>query len=181
MIQLRPPEPLALSAVLSRLDLHDQIEAELIRGRAATGLELFADWWAMRGAWVGSHVFATAPSRGAAPFAVGALVNTGQAGVAQAALLARDHARFRRPLAELALRLAVELPEFCQARGIHRVEARCWAAHPSAPRFLTMIGFAREVDMPGFGADGSQLFSQFALYVPPLPPAEDQPQTQPGD
>lgn len=160
MIQLRPPEPLALSAVLSRLDLHDQIEAELIRGRAATGLELFADWWAMRGAWVGSHVFATAPSRGAAPFAVGALVNTGQ---------------------RAALRLAVELPEFCQARGIHRVEARCWAAHPSAPRFLTMIGFAREVDMPGFGADGSQLFSQFALYVPPLPPAEDHPQTQPGD
>jgi hypothetical protein len=180
MIQLCPPEPLALNAVLSRLDLHDQIEAELVRGRPTGGLELFADWWSMRGAWVGSHVFATGPSRGGAPFAVGALVNTGQAGVAQAALLARDHARYRRPLAELALRLAVELPAFCQARGIHRVEARCWAAHPSAPRFLTLIGFAHEADMPGFGADGAQMFSQFALYVAPPPePAEDA--TQKGD
>ncbi len=168
MIEVRPYDDLAAHAVLSRLDLHDQIEAELVRGEPTGGLALFADWRSMRGAWVAGFVFCTAASRGAAPFAVGALVNTGQAGVAQAALLARDHSRFRRPLAELALRLAVELPAFCTDAGIHRVEARCWRAHPSAARLLQMIGFHHEADLAGFGADGRQVFSQFALF-PPIP------------
>jgi hypothetical protein len=160
MIRVRPYDDLAAHAVLSRLDLHDQIEAELVRGGGAGGLALFADWRAMRGAWVAGHVFLT---RTGTPFAVGALVNTGQAGVAQAALLARDHALFRRPLAQLALRLSIELPAFCAAHGIHRVEARCWANHPTASRFLTAIGFDREADLSGFGGDGQAVFRQFVL------------------
>ncbi len=165
MILIRPYDDLTAHAVLSRLDLHDQIEAELVRGRSAIGLELFADWRSMRGAWVAGHVFET---RTGAPFAVGALVNTGQAGVAQAAMLARDHARYRRPLAQLACRIAVELPAFCLSHGIHRVEARCWAGHPTAARFLQAVGFAFETTLPGFGADGRAMFRQFALLPRPL-------------
>ncbi len=167
MIHIRPHEDLAAHAVLSRLDLNDQIEAELVRGQAAGGLQLFAEWRAMQGFWVAGHVFCTATG---APFAVGALVSTGQAGVAQAALLARDHARFRRPLAEAALRIAAHLPGVCRDRGIHRVEARCWAAHPSASRLLAALGFSHEADLPGFGPDGRAVFRQFALLLPaPLP------------
>ena len=164
MIHVRPYDSQSAYAVLARLDLSDHIEAELIRGAPVVGLDLFADWRSMRGAWVAGHVFCT---RWQHPFAVGAIVNTGQAGVAQAALLARDHAAFRRPLAVLARRLARALPELCAARGIHRIEARCWAQHPTAPRFLSHIGFRHEADMPGFGADGRAVFSQFALTVPP--------------
>lgn len=167
MIRVCPYDDDAAHAVLAFLDLHDQIEAELVRGRAAGGLALFADWRAMRGAWEAGHVFLTATGT---PFAVGALVNTGQAGVAQAALLARDHARYRRPLAELACRIAVELPALCLARGIHRVEARCWAHHPTASRFLSALGFVPEADLPGFGADGTAVFRQFALLPRPVPP-----------
>lgn len=165
MIQTRPYDSQSAYAVLSRLDLSDHIEAELVRGEPAQGLDLFADWRSMRGAWIGSHVFCTAPALGAEAFAVGAIVNTGQAGVAQAALLARDHRIFRRPLAELGLQLSWRLPAWCAGRGIHRVEARCWAQHPTAPRFLSMIGFQHEADLPGFGADGRAVFSQFSLPV----------------
>jgi len=175
MILVRPYDDLAAHAVLSWLDVNDHIEAELVRGQAAGGLQLFADWRAMRGAWVAGHVFHTAPHLGAVPFAVGALVNTGQAGVAQAALLARDHARFRRPLAEVASRIAVELPEFCIRHGIHRVEARCWAGHPTASRFLRAIGFVPETDLPGFGRDGSAIFRQFALLPRPAPDLNPEP------
>lgn len=162
MIQVRPYDDLAAHAVLTRLDPADQLEAELVRGRAATGLSLFADWRAMGGAWIGAHVFLTSPAAGAMPFAVGAIVNTGQAGVASAALLARDHRRFRRPLTELALRLRAELPGFCSEHGIHRVEARCWAGHPTAPEFLSRIGFGLEAAMGGFGQTGAVTFLQFA-------------------
>ena len=175
MIQARPYEDTAAHVVLSRLDLNDHIEAELVRGQTAVGLAIFADWRAMRGFWVAGHVFCTATGT---PFAVGALVNTGQAGVAQAALLARDHAQFRRPLTELALWLAAALPAYCRAQGIHRVEARCWAGHPTAARFLRAIGFDCETDMPGFGADGRAHFRQFALLPRPAP--ETAPETE-GD
>lgn len=170
MIEVRPYEDQAAHAVLGFLDIHDHIEAELVRGQAAGGLALFADWRAMRGAWVAGHVFAT---RQGQPFAVGAIVNTGQAGVASAALLARDHSRFRRPLAALALRIAAELPAFCRRNGIHRVEARCWAGHPTAPRLLHALGFTPEARLPGFGADGSAEFLQFALLPRLLPLTHD--------
>lgn len=164
MIDVRPFESLAASAVLQRLDVHDLIEAEVVRGTALLGLDLWADWRAMQGMCIASHVFTV---EGQA-FAVGAIVATGQSGVAQAALLARDHRRFRRPLVELARRIRDELPGFCADRGIHRVEARCWAGHPSASRFLAGIGFAHETDLFGFGADGRAVLRQFAWLQPQL-------------
>lgn len=169
MIQLRPYEDQAAHAVLSRLDLNDQIEAELMRGAACTGLALFADWRAVQAARIVSHI---ALSNGQ-PFAVFALAHTGQAGVAQAALLARDHARWRIPLARLAVMIRGGMPPFAARHGIHRIEARSWAGHPTAPRLLTSLGFDHECDMPGFGLTGQAIFSQYAWLAPAqFPPAD---------
>lgn len=173
MIQLRPYEDLAAMAVLQRLDPMDRVEAELVRGAATTHLALFADWRAMQPARVASWVVLTDPSRGSDPFALLAIGNTGQAGVAEAALLARDHGRFRRPLAVLAATLRSEMPGWAMERGIHRIEARCWAGHPTASRLLAAIGFAHEADMPGFGGTGTTVYRQFAWLSPALSPSPD--------
>lgn len=166
MIEARPFEDLAAMAVLSRLDPADQLEAELTRGAPATALSLFAEWRAMQAIRVISHI---AYARGQA-FALFALANTGQAGVAQAALLARDHAIYRRPLAELALTIRNHMPGFCAEHGIHRIEARAWADHPTASRLLTALGFHAECDMPGFGLTGAITFRQFAyVHLPQTP------------
>lgn len=161
MITLVPFENLAAMSVLSRLDPYDLIEAQLVRGGRADHLDIFADWRAMQAHALLSLVLKD-DRKGGVAFAVLALGGTGQAGVAQAALLARDHARFRRGLAKAALLILAGLPGFCAERGIHRIEARCWSDHPTAARFLTYCGFARETDMPGFGLDGQARFSQFA-------------------
>lgn len=162
MLVLRPFEDLAAAAVLRQLDPHDQIEAELVRGAAIPGLALYADWRAM----LGAHVISQVAEWHAVPFAVFALANTGQRGVAQAALLARDHARHRRALAALGAMIRRHLPTEAEARGIHRIEARCWADHPTAARFLAAIGFTHECDMPGFGLTGRVTFRQFAWTCP---------------
>ena len=78
----------------------ESLEAEVIRGAPSTHLALWADWRMMQAARVESWVAVTAA--GGVPFAVLAVANSGQAGVAEAALLARDHRAFRRPLAALA-------------------------------------------------------------------------------
>jgi len=167
MITLAPFDNLGAMAVLSRLDPSDLIEAHLVRGVHADHLTLFADWRGMQAQAVLSLVLKD-DRRGGKPFAVLALSNTGQAGVAQAALLARDHAAHWRALATAALMIRAGLPEYCAEWGIYRIEARCWAGHPSAARFLTHCGFAPETDMPGFGPDGTAIFRQFAWITPPL-------------
>ncbi|MEM7317408.1 MAG: hypothetical protein AAF408_00150, partial [Pseudomonadota bacterium] len=100
------------------------------------------------------------------PFAVLALGNTGQAGVAQAALLARKHRRHARALVAACRQIRAEMPAFCSDLGIRRVEARAHAGHPRASRFLQSCGFAFETDMPGFGGDGRAVFRQFAWTDP---------------
>jgi hypothetical protein len=169
MIQLRPYDDLSAMAVIQRLDTHDRLEAEIIRGAATTALGLFADWRAMEPLRVASFVVHTTPDRGAHPFALLGLSNSGQAGVAEAALLARDHRAFRRPLAVLAARLRLKFPDWCRERGIHRIEARCWFQHPTASSLLAAIGFAHEADMLGFGRDGSEIYRQFAWHARPTP------------
>ena len=166
MILLHPYDDFAAHAVLSRLDPFDFWEAELTRGVATNHLALFADWRAMEPHRIISHVAHTGPDRGAVPFAVFALINTGQAGVAAAAMLARDHAIYRRPMAELAITMRAELPGFAAKHGIHRIEARAWAGHPTASRLLYALGFRPECSMPGFGADGAVVFHQFAWVTP---------------
>ncbi len=162
MIQTRPYDELAAVAVFRGLDPHDLLEAQIVRGVAATHLALFSDWHAMQAHAVLSIVVLTGPVRGAVPFGVLMLGNTGQAGVAQAAFLARDHFRFRRELVQAARAIRAEMPRFCRARGINRIEARAWAGHPRAHRFLGAIGFEAEAIMHGFGAQGAEAFIQFA-------------------
>lgn len=159
MIQLRPWDDLAALSVFRALDPCDLMEAELVRGGAASGPGLWADWRAVEPLRLASFVALTA---GGTAFAVFGLSHTGQAGVAQAALLARDHRSFRRPLAWLALMLRDEFPGFARARGVARVEARSWSDHPTAPRLLTHLGFRREARMPGFAPDGRGSFDQWA-------------------
>lgn len=162
MIQPRAYDELAAMAVFRGLDPHDLLEAQITRGRSVSHLALFSDWHAMQAHAVLSLVVFTDPPSGAKPFGVLMLGNTGQAGVAQAAFLARDHGRFRRELVQAARAIRMDMPVFCRERGIHRIEARAWAGHPRAPRFLQAIGFQAEAVMPGFGASGAETFIQFA-------------------
>jgi len=169
MIDLRPYSDQAAMAILSRLDPHDVLEAEAVRGAAVSHLSLFADWRAMQGARLASWAIYTVPPAGAQPFALLALAHTGQLGVAAAALLARDHHRFRRELVAVARAIRERLPAYAAELGIHRIEARAWARHPRASTFLHLVGFSHEADMPGFGRDGHETFRQFAWTDPRLP------------
>lgn len=181
MIRVRPFDSLSAIAVFRQLDPSDQLEAELVRGAPSPALDLFADW---RAATRGSLMNLVAETAGGTPFAVLTLAHSGQYGVAEAALLARDHARFRRPLAELALAIRQRMPDWCAEQGVRRIEARTWAGHPTAARLLAAIGFACEADLPGFGPDGRQHFRQFAWISPATfapaqtPPAD--PDTNPA-
>ena len=168
MIEVQPYSDHAAMSVLKNLDPMDQIEAELIRGGSATHLAIFADWRAVNGMRLISSVLSVSGR----PFAVLALGHTGQAGVAQAALLSRSHQRFRRPLLEVARRIRREMPAICEEWGVHRIEARAWSGHPRAGRFLRLCGFHLEAEMPGFGADGSTSFHQYAWISPKLSKGE---------
>jgi hypothetical protein len=163
MIQLRPYDDLSAMVVIERLDAHDRLEAEIVRGAATTYLRLFADWQAQEAVRITSLMAFTPAAK---PFAIFALSNTGQAGVAEAALLARDHRQFRRPLAELGLMLRAGIPDFARRMGIHRIEARAWSKHPTAGRLLESLGFRAEADMPGFGATGAEVYRQYAWLSP---------------
>lgn len=164
-IGVRPYDDHGAMAVFRDLDSADLREAMLVRGADVTHLGLFAEWRAMRPAWVAGHVLTTRAA-GGAPFAVVAIVSTGQAGVAQAAFLARHHAWHRLSIARAGALIRAALPRFCAERGIHRIEARCWAQHPTARRFLDRLGFRLECVMPGFGPDGRADFLQFAFLAP---------------
>lgn len=159
MIQLRPFDDFAAMEVIRHLDPYDQLEAEATRGARSSHLAIWADWRAIEGARVASWVV---HRDSGLPVAVVALANTGQAGVAQAAMLARDHRRFRRELVAVARAIRTDMPGFCNKLGIHRIEARAWAAHPRASAFLRLVGFHHETDMPGFGPGGTETFRQFA-------------------
>ena len=163
MISVRPYEDLAAHAILSRLDPVDFLEAEVTRGRATSGLELFADWRAMNAARMESWVLVSGAGE---PFALLGLVHTGQAGVAAAAMLARDHRRFRRPLAQAAVLIRRRLPEYAAETGVRRIEARAWSAHPTACDLLFAIGFVPEAIMAGFGPAGRDEFVQYAWINP---------------
>jgi hypothetical protein len=165
-------------AVFTRLDVHDHIEAEIVRGTAYTAPGLFADWRMAQAQGPLSLIAHTHPA--GRPFAVIALGNTGQAGVAQGALLAADHARHRLDLARLAVAIRQRLPAFAADTGINRIEARTWAGHPTAARLLTGMGFTHEADLPAFGRDGRHLFRQFA-WTRPIAPPEDLPPTPTPD
>lgn len=168
MLRVLPYEDLAAKAVIDRLDPADHMECELVRGAASTSLAIWADWRTIQAFRIASFVAVT----GETPFAIFGLSQTGQAGVAGAALLARDHHAFRIPLARLAARIRAELPDYIAGRGVNRIEARSWADHPTASRLLFGLGFTAECDMHGFGLTGGVTFRQWAWLSPdrrPLP------------
>jgi hypothetical protein len=156
----------AAMAVLSRLDASDQTEADLVRGAVSSHLQLFADWRALEPARVVSLVLCAGSEAAPMPFAVLGLSNTGQAGVASAALLARDHIKFKRHLMATCLLIRDRIPVICAENGIHRIEARTWGGHPRASLFLRACGFAFETDLHGCGRDGRTVFRQFAWTNP---------------
>lgn len=166
-LELRPWDDHDALIVFRTLDHHDQAEAEAVRGRSTSGVQLWADWRSVEQVRIVSILAATAGT----PFAVLGLSHTGQAGVAEAALLARSHARFRVPLARLAVLIRRRLPLVAAEAGIHRIEARCAAMHPTAALLLEGCGFHLEAIMRGFGADGGLSFRQFA-WVRPRPTQE---------
>lgn len=171
MIDLRPYSDEACHAVMCDLDPWDWLEVEATRGERVTALGLFADWRALQAARLESWAVHSPAGR---PFALVALVAGGQRGVAGAAMVARPHDRWRRPLAEVALAIRARMPEFAASRGIHRIEARAWSRHPTAARFLSATGFRLETRLPGFGADGCETFLQFAWTTAGVPtPAPD--------
>ncbi len=161
-LQLQPWDDLDAMLVFKMLDVNDFAEAEAVRGRRVMGLGLWADWRAIEAARVMSFVAYADDT----PFAVMGLANTGQAGVAEAALLARSHHAFRRALARLGRAVRARLPAVAAEIGLHRVEARCSSDHPTASGFLAGCGFVHEADMPGFGPGGGLTFRQFARVFP---------------
>lgn len=165
MIATRPYSDEPAMQVLSRLDPWDWLEAEATRGAAVTHLQLFAEWRAMQAVRLASWVVFDDETC-TRPFALVALCHTGQRGVAGAAMLARDHRKFRRPLVELARLIRDDLPGWAQDQGVTRIEARAWAGHPRASAFLALTGFRHECDMPGFGRAGEECFRQFAWTAP---------------
>lgn len=166
MIELAPFTPDAALQVFRFLDPADLSEARAMRGFFSHYLDIYTDWSVHQRSALLSLVLKTG-GKGGVPFAVLALSNTGQAGVAQAALLARNHTRYRRPLAEAGARIRREMPEFCRKAGVYRIEARCAYEHPSAQKFLGLCGFRKEAVMPGFGTHLRYHFCQFAWTLPP--------------
>jgi hypothetical protein len=159
----------AAYAVLSRLDPADLAESEAMRGKPSSGLELFADWRALQGHCLASMVVRSGLGLTGTPIALFALVGTGQAGIAMAGLLACSHRTWRPELLRLAVEIRRAMPGFAAVRGIHRIEARCWARHPSAYTLLQALGFRHEAHLYGFGPKGTETFHQFA-FLPPTQP-----------
>lgn len=176
MIKITRYDDVASLPVFRLMDKNDFTEAEIIRGAVANPIQLWADWRAVEGFKVFSLMAYTGQAA-TTPFAVFGLSHTGQSGVAAAALLARDHRKFRWPLARLAATIRAQLPAEARAQGIHRIEARAWAGHPTASNLLIALGFTHEADMGGFGPAGSQTYRQFALILPEpaAPPATQNP------
>ncbi len=160
MIRISDYDDMAAMAIMRDLDPWDRLEAEAVRGEVVTHLSLFGDWRAVRPMHVISLIIRAAPSD--EPVALLALANTGQLGVASAALVARNHRRYRRQLAALARVIRKDMPRIARDAGIFRIEARAWASHPRASKFLHLVGFTHEATMPGFGQGGAETFIQFA-------------------
>lgn len=166
-VTLHPYHLVSAAEVFRDLDPCDQTEADV-----ALGYRIAPDAMAQLWSDLAIHTLyqAVAAWQGQA-FAVFSLSSAGMAGNASAALMARDHRRFRRPLAELALRIRAEMPGFALGLGVNRIEARSWAPHPTAGRLLSALGFAQECDLPGLGADGRHTFRQWAWLAPHCRPA----------
>ncbi|MEO1796605.1 MAG: hypothetical protein AAFR53_06275 [Pseudomonadota bacterium] len=167
-IRIEPYTDARAFDVLRWLDHDDYLEASLVRGQPPQALALFSEWRALEPLRLASYVLTTDCEINPRPFAVLGVSLSGMAGVAQAALLAKSHTTYRRQLVTAAREIRAQLPLICAEKAINRIEARCWAHHPTAPRFLAACDFHLEAKLPGFGVEGAVPFLQFA-YLPPAP------------
>jgi len=168
-VALEQFNPDAALQVLQRLDEHDQLEAELTRGDRADPFDMLASWMGL-GAQ-GAAVF-VGRAELAGPFAVLAIVPSATPGLGHAAMLACDHRFWRRSLVPLVRQIRDGFLAQARAMGLHRIEARSWAGHPTAPSLLRAIGFELEAEMIGFGQSGEINFNQWAWvadYIPRPP------------
>ncbi|WP_284262481.1 hypothetical protein [Roseicyclus amphidinii] len=165
MIELLPYQPDLAAAVFRDLDPWDRLEAEAVRGAPQHYLGLFGDWHAVARQHLATVVLARRGPLGLRPFAVAGLANTGTAGLAEVAFLASDHRKHRWSIGRAAVQFRPLFLEACQNGGISRVEARCWADHPTAPAFLAHFGFSHQCDLPGTGRGGAYTFRLFALTL----------------
>lgn len=160
MIRLAPFDALAAYAVLRDLDGDDLLEVAMMRGQQVQPLDLFTEWNMAQGQAALSMIL---KSHAGTPFAVlVVLAAPGAAGMAHAALLSRPHRRWWRGLAQAAVLIRRDMPGWADQVGLRRIEARSWAGHPRAGRFLSACGFSIEATMGGFGPDGGAVFHQFA-------------------
>jgi hypothetical protein len=159
-VYLTPYEDAAAMAVLRQIDGADREEALRVTPALACHYTLFAAWRGMAVLPGTSQIAMT--RRCYQPFAVFAASPAGAQGVASVSLLSRDHARFRRELAELTAHFRARLPELMEQHGIHRLEVRSWADHPRAAGLLRAMGFQPEATCRGFGAEGADVFVQWA-------------------
>lgn len=166
MIDLLPYAPELAVEVFKRLDGNDRLEAEAARGECVHFYGLFGDWHSMVRSHIASAVLVKKTPFGQQPFAVAAMANSGVSGVAEAAFLAANHEANRWSLARAAVKFRPFFHDLCLEQGIHRVEARTWGRHPTAPGFLAHMGFSHQCDLPGIGPGGSEMFRLFAITFP---------------
>jgi|AACY02.16.fsa_nt_gi hypothetical protein len=159
-MQIAPFDNLSALSVFRDLDPNDWMEAILSRGAECDHLQLWAEWWAAQPLAALSLVIRAPSGRPIAVLMVARI--PGQAGVAVAAMLARPHDRHRATLARAMRDIRRGLPGWAEDEGIARIEARSWAGHPGAGRFLRGCGFAFEAALSGFGPGGNQTFHQYA-------------------
>lgn len=177
LISLEPFNPEDALRVLSALDENDQLEAEVMRGDKARPYDMLADWMALEKQGAACFVAQVAPPY-VEPIAVMAIVRGGTPGLGHAAMLARDHRFWKRALVPTARAIRDGLPTQARAMGLHRIEVRSWAGHPTAPSLLRAIGFELEAEMIGFGHSGEINLNQWvwlADYIPrpPITPKKE--------
>lgn len=149
--------------VLRGLDPADRDECVLTSPLMGDHYALHRCWASIPALPGSNHVVMSA--RTLRPCALFMANPTGVDGVASVALLARDHRKHWRELAELCLCLRSQLPVYAQKMGLHRIEVRCWEDHPTAPRLLRAMGFQIEGVLRGFGPEGQHRFIQFAMII----------------
>ncbi len=167
-VTLEPFTPEAALQVLTKLDEMDQFEAQLMRGDEADSYELLAGWMALRQQGAACFVGVVDGQ----PIAVMAIVPGVTPGLGHAAMLACDHKQWKRGLVALVRLIRDGFPAQARVMGLHRIEARSWAGHPTAPSLLRAIGFELEAHMVGLGQSGEVNLKQWvwlADYIPRLP------------
>lgn len=160
-VYLTPYEDAAAMAVFRNLDPADRDEALRTSPELGNVYALFGGWRSLP-VLPGTSQIAMS-NRSFHPFAVFAATPAGAAGVATVSLLARDHGHFRRELAELVVHLRGILPQLMDQHGVRRLEVRSWADHPRAAGLLRGMGFKVEATCKGFGPEGADVFTQWAL------------------